>query len=252
MQQAKINQKAFSSTMIMGVPFSKLSMEETIEYITPRINAKEQTQVVTANPEIVMYAQEDSNYKALLQQVEMIVPDGIGIVYAAKIQKTPMKERVAGYDLLHQLMAKANQHHWKVYLLGAEEETNRLAFEQLKITYPNAQLVGRHHGFFKDDSELEKEIIEDIKAVNPDLLFVALGFPRQETWIAKHQKELNIPFAMGVGGSFDVLSGKVKRAPLFWQKIGLEWFYRLASMPSRWRRMLVLPRFMVKQLLTRK
>lgn len=251
MKQAARNNKSFPQTWIMDVPFSKLSMGDTVEYLEARIQANEYTQVVTANPEIVMYAQQDPNYLELLQQVEMVVADGIGIVYAAKIQYQPVTERVAGYDLLLELMKQANQHHWGVYLLGAEEEVNRLAFEKLKNSFPNARIVGRHHGFFKDGSELEQQILEDIKEKKPHLLFVALGFPRQENWIAKHQKDIAVPYAMGVGGSFDGLSGKVKRAPIIWQKLGLEWFYRLLSMPSRWRRMLVLPRFMVKQILNR-
>lgn len=236
----------------MNVPFSKLCMKETIDYLTGRIQQKKWTQVVTANPEIVMYAQNSASYMTILQEAQIIVPDGIGIVYAAKIQKDPVCERVAGYDLLHRIMIKADQYGWKVYLLGASEDVNQLAYEQLKKQYSHAILLGRHHGFFKDGSDVEKQIVEEIASLKPDILFVALGFPRQEEWISRHQPDLQIPLSMGVGGSFDVLSGKVKRAPLFWQKLGLEWFYRLISMPSRWRRMLVLPQFLLKQIFTKK
>jgi len=251
-EQSQIKTREFPFTTIMGVPFSKLSLTETEAYLTKRIEQRELTQVVTANPEIVMYGEQDPAYKQILQTVEMVVPDGIGVVYASKIQKDPVKERVAGYDLLHRIMYQANLNSWKVYLIGANEEVNKLAFERLQKDYPKAMLVGRHHGFFKDNSAEEQLIVEDIKKVQPDVLFVALGFPRQEQWIQRFQKQLQIPFAMGVGGSFDVLAGKVKRAPMFWQKLGLEWFYRLVSNPSRWRRMLVLPQFLVKQVFTRR
>ena len=223
-----------------------------MDYLTDRIQQKKWTQVVTANPEIVMYAQNTASYMTILQKAQMVVPDGIGIVYAAKIQRDPVCERVAGYDLLHQIMIKADQHAWKVYLLGASEEVNQLAYEQLKKQYTRAVLLGRHHGFFKDGSDEEKHIIGEIAILKPDILFVALGFPRQEEWISQHQTNLQIPLCMGVGGSFDVLSGKVKRAPLLWQKLGLEWLHRLISMPSRWRRMSVLPQFLLKQIFTKK
>lgn len=238
----------FPKTTIMNVPFSKLSFDATIDYLTNRIEDKIPTQVVTANPEIVMYAKQDQDYQELLKKVDMIVADGIGVVYAAKIQKDPVTERVAGYDLLHGLMKQANQKQWKVYLLGANEEVNQLAFERLKQDYPNAILAGRHHGFFKAESDEEKAIVEEIGQIKPDLLFVALGFPRQEQWIATYKEQLQIPLAMGVGGSFDVLSGKAKRASLFWQKLGLEWFVRLVNNPSRWRRMLVLPKLLLLQI----
>lgn len=236
----------------MDIPFSKLCMKETIDYLTDRIQQKKWTQVVTANPEIVMYAQNNSSYITILQKADIVVPDGIGIVYAAKLQKDPVCERVAGYDLLHQIMIKADQQAWKVYLLGGSEDVNQLAYEQLKKQYPRAVLLGRHHGFFQDGSDEEKQIIEEISVLKPDILFVALGFPRQEDWINRYQPDLQIPLSMGVGGSFDVLSGKVKRAPLLWQKLGLEWLHRLISMPSRWRRMLVLPQFLLKQIFTKK
>ena len=220
----------FPTTTIMNIPFSKLSFTDTVTYLSNRIDQNISTQVVTANPEIVMYAREDQDYLELLKtKVDMIVADGIGVVYAAKMQKDPVTERVAGYDLLHGLMAEANQKGWKVYLLGANEEINQLAFERLQQDYPNATLIGRHHGYFKANSEQEKEIVEEIKTMKPDVLFVALGFPRQEQWIGQYQDQLQIPLAMGVGGSFDVLSGKAKRASVFWQKRGLEWFIRLLN-----------------------
>lgn len=239
---------SFPISIVMDVPFSKMSLKETNEYLTDRIEKKLVTHVVTANPEIVMYANESLEYKKVLHESDIIVPDGIGIVYASKLRNNPVTERVAGYDLLHSLMAKANERGWSVYLLGANEEINRLAFERLAKDYPNAKLVGRNHGYFSDNTTEEREVIEEIQNLQPELLFVALGFPKQELWISRNKNKLNSTFLMGVGGSLDVLSGKVKRAPKLWQKLGIEWLYRLISTPSRWRRMLVLPVFLLKEL----
>ncbi|OEF99772.1 hypothetical protein BHF71_00935 [Vulcanibacillus modesticaldus] len=249
MQEKQLKYRDFPVSVIMDVPFSKLSLTETEEYLTRRILSGKTTHVVTANPEILMYANNSPEYKGILQSADMVVPDGIGVVYASRLRNDPVTERVAGYDLLHRLMSQADQHQLKVYLLGANDEVNRLAFERLANDYPNAIFVGRHHGYFKDGSDIEAMILNDIAEKKPDILFVALGFPRQELWISKHQPQLKIPLVMGVGGSFDVLSGKVKRAPVIWQKLGLEWLYRLISMPSRWRRMMVLPQFLIKEVL---
>jgi len=240
----------FPTSLIMDIPFSKLSLKETEQYLTQRIENKQITQVVTANPEIVMFADTSTAYKQAVLAADIVVPDGIGIVYAAKLRKNPVSERVAGYDLLHRLMYQANLHKWSVFLLGANDEVNRLAFERLQQDYPNADLVGRHHGYFQDNTALEQQIVEQLTQLKPDIIFVALGFPRQELWINRYKDSLQTPLMMGVGGSFDVLSGKVKRAPVVWQRFGLEWLYRLISTPSRWRRMLVLPKFLMQEIKT--
>lgn len=246
MLQNQSKSKDFPLTTIMEIPFSKFSLDEVDSYLARRLKDNQITHVVTANPEIVMYAEESLSYKQILKKADIIVPDGIGIVYASRIQKDPVAERVAGYDLLHRVMYHANLQQWKVYLLGAKEEVNALAYERLNNDYPNARLVGRHNGYFTDGSEIEKNIINEIKQQKPDILFVALGFPRQEEWISLYQTKLKIPFAMGIGGSFDILSGKIKRAPKLWQKLGIEWLYRIIKTPSRWKRVLVLPKFLIK------
>lgn len=243
-----MKQYDFPTSEIMGIPFSKLSLAETERYLLQRIENKQATQVVTANPEIVMFADRSPDYKQAVLAAEIVVPDGIGIVYASRLRKNPVTERVAGYDLLHRLMFQANQHKWKVFLLGANDEINRLAYEQLQQDYPGADLVGRHHGYFQDNTLDEQRIIDQISELNLDIIFVALGFPRQELWINRYRNILQTPLMMGVGGSFDVISGKVKRAPALWQRLGLEWLYRLISTPSRWRRMLVLPEFLMKEI----
>lgn len=227
---------------ILGVPFSTRGFRETVTYIAERIKNGQKTHVVTANPEIVMLARADRAFQSIVEQA-YVVPDGIGIVYAAKWTNQPIRERVTGVELLEALMAEANKHQWGVYLLGAKPDVIRLAAEKLAARYPNARIVGYRDGFFR--AEDEEGIVQEIAEARPELLFVALGAPRQDEWMVKYRDRLNASLMMGVGGSFDVISGKVKRAPGIWQKLHLEWFYRLASQPSRWKRQLAIPRFVL-------
>lgn len=234
---------------ILGVPFQTKGRQDTITELTARIERGERTHVVTANPEIVMVANENPDVATILDQA-YIVPDGIGIVYAAKWTNQPIYERVTGIELLEGLMEQADRHGWRVYLLGAGTDVIRLAAEQLAKRYPQAQIVGHRDGYFGPADEAD--IAREIATLQPHLLFVALGAPKQDVWIAKHRDQLQVPLAMGVGGSFDVISGKVKRAPMFWQKLHLEWLYRLLMQPSRWKRQLAIPRFIVSVWLDRR
>ncbi|GED67541.1 acetylglucosaminyldiphosphoundecaprenol acetyl-beta-D-mannosaminyltransferase [Brevibacillus reuszeri] len=227
---------------ILDVPFSTLGFRETIADMVERIESGQKTHVVTANPEIVMLAREHQGFRSIVEQA-YVVPDGIGIVYAAKWTNQPIYERVTGVELLEALMAEANQYGWNVYLLGASPEVIELAATKLQARYPQARLVGYRNGYFKEEEE--EQIVQEIAETRPHLLFVALGAPKQDNWLVKYRERLNASLMMGVGGSFDVISGKVKRAPEVWQKLHLEWFYRLASEPSRWKRQLAIPRFVV-------
>ncbi|MCK9910024.1 WecB/TagA/CpsF family glycosyltransferase, partial [Microbacteriaceae bacterium K1510] len=141
----------------------------------------------------------------------------------------PIRERVTGVELLEGLMQAADQRAWKIYLLGAAPDVNQAAADQLAQRYPHAQLVGHRHGYFEKQDE--QMIIREIAELKPDLLFVAMGAPRQDIWIASHWQELQVPLAIGIGGSLDVISGKVKRAPMLWQRMHLEWLYRLLAQP---------------------
>ncbi len=225
---------------ILGVPFTTRGFEETVTHLTARIAAGERTHVVTANPEVVMVARANPRLRAILDQA-YVVPDGIGIVYAARWLKYPLRERVTGIELMTALMERADAYGWRVYLLGAASEVVRKAAAELGRHYPHAQIVGWRDGYYR--KEEEEAIAEEIAAKRPDLLFVALGAPRQDEWIHTYWDRLQVPLAMGVGGSFDVWAGAVKRAPQIWQKMHLEWLYRLLKQPSRWRRQLAIPQF---------
>lgn len=225
---------------ILGVPFTTCGFADTVTLLTERIVSGERTHVVTANPEVVMIARGNPQLRAILEQA-YVVPDGIGIVYAAKWLHYPLRERVTGIELMSALMDRANAFGWRVYLLGAASQVVAKAAEELGRQFPQAQIVGWRDGYFR--KEEEEKIVEEITAKRPDLLFVALGAPRQDEWIHTYWDRLQVPFAMGVGGSFDVWAGAVKRAPQIWQKMHLEWLYRLLKQPSRWRRQLAIPQF---------
>ncbi len=244
------------TTTILNIPFSTMTFNQTVDWITSRINDQSnpsKTFIITANPEIVMMARSNTTagdqMRQAVKHADLIIPDGIGVVLASRVlkssnpnhQQRTIPERVAGYDLLHAIMQQANQQQWKVYLLGASPESNQGALDKLKHLYPNAEIVGYRDGYYKPDEE--QQIIDEINRKQPHILFVALGAPRQEAFISQNLDRLNIKLAMGVGGSFDVLSGKMKRAPQIWQKLNLEWLHRLLSDPKRWRRQLALPRF---------
>lgn len=228
---------------ILDIPFIQTTKHLLLQEILQMIKNREKRFIVTANPEIVMHAKKDPKYKEVIQSADFVIPDGIGIIIASKILRNPLYERIAGFDLMMDFLTIANDHSLKVYLLGAEDDIVKKAAEEIQRKYPNIQIVGYHHGYF---DLADEQIALNIRKTNPDFVFVALGFPRQEFWIHQYLHLFESGFFMGVGGSFDVIAGKTKRAPKIWQKLYLEWFYRLLQQPSRWRRMLALPKFLLE------
>jgi N-acetylglucosaminyldiphosphoundecaprenol N-acetyl-beta-D-mannosaminyltransferase len=235
--------KPAENVSIMGVPFSKMTFEETIRHIAEIAESPKEGvyHIVTANPEVVMAAKKDEQLMKVLQDASLITPDGIGIVLASRWKGDPLPERVAGYDMLIKLLETGNDRRWSFYFLGTDEETSRTAVQTISSRYPNLRVAGRHNGFFS--AEEEPRIIEEIRHAAPDFLIVAMGAVAAAKWIDRHISRLNAKVAFGVGGSLDVIAGKVQRAPLIWQKLNLEWLHRLLKQPSRWRRQLVLPVF---------
>jgi N-acetylglucosaminyldiphosphoundecaprenol N-acetyl-beta-D-mannosaminyltransferase len=228
---------------VLNVNFANLKKSELITHLEKRILQEEQTFLVTANPEIVMHAYNDHSYSQIVNSSDFTIADGIGVIIGSKILGDPLPERIAGFDLMMELLKKGNTNSWSAYFLGAKNEVLEQAIQNVKKDYPKLKIVGWNDGYFDWDSS---QIQQEIKEKQPDLIFVALGFPKQEMWIANNLNSFTKGLFMGVGGSFDVLAGTVKRAPIFWQKLNLEWLYRLIKQPSRWRRMLVLPLFIIK------
>ncbi|MCP8617486.1 WecB/TagA/CpsF family glycosyltransferase [Salirhabdus salicampi] len=231
-------------TNIMGIPFVKNNREELLQQsIYPRLREGEKQFIVTANPEIVMRANEDPSYKERIQQADYVLPDGAGIVIASKWLRDPVEERITGFDLMCKLLDYAQENGLSCYFLGAKEEVNTKMIGRLIQMYPKLKIAGYHHGYITLDDET---IVNEMKETKPDLVFVALGFPRQEEWIHMHYHKFEKGLFMGVGGSFDVLAGVVDRAPKFWIRLNMEWFYRLVKQPFRWKRVLKVFEFMLR------
>lgn len=228
---------------ILGVSFLKTDMKNMVSRLSGHMEKKEKAFVVTANPEIVMHTLESQEYKAAIDQATYVIADGIGVVKGAQILGEVLPERVAGYDLMRNLLGTSSERPFNLYMLGAKAEVLEEAASRVKKEYPNINLVGSHHGFFDLDDESIRESIMEAK---PDLILVALGLPRQEQWITRHMPYFDHGVFIGVGGSFDVIAGTVKRAPIIWQKLNIEWLYRLVKQPTRFKRMLALPYFAYK------
>lgn len=231
---------------ILDIPFIHIDQKDFVTLLDKHVEEKQKAFVITANPEVVMKTKDEPEFKTIVNQATYVVADGIGVVKAAKLLNQPLPGRVTGFDTMMKLLDVANRKQYKIYLLGAKKGTLHKAIDKIKADYPNIDIVGSHDGYF--DWE-QNSIAEEIKRTKPDLVFVALGVPKQEKWIAEHFPQFEHGIFMGVGGSFDVLAGEVKRAPETWQKLNLEWLYRLLKQPTRFRRMLALPRFVFHVLL---
>lgn len=242
--QAQTPARTVPTVPIFGIPFSRMNMKDTVAYLTEAIQGGKPHQIITGNPIMVMAALNDPKYMEIMKSAELIVPDGTGVVWAAEYCGVPVAERVAGFDLLHELMHVGESYQWRVYLLGSTEEVIQETASRLQKQYPGIVVCGYRDGFFGESED--PEVIAQIRAASPHLLFVARGADTQEPWIGKYKEQLGVPLMMGVGGSFDIISGRSKRAPVVFQKLRAEWLYRLLKEPKRAKRMLALPQFVLK------
>lgn len=227
---------------IMDVPIHNVTMEKATEVVVEFLNSDKPHTVFTPNPEIIMEAQKDHELMKCLKTASLVVPDGIGVVIASRLLKVQrLPERVGGFDLMQNVLNKIKGTNIRVYFLGSKPGVAQQAAKNMEKKYPGLQIVGTRDGYFRPEEE--KELINEIKELEVDFLLVGLGAPRQEKWISQHIEELGVKVAAGVGGSLDVMAGVVKRAPEIYQKLNLEWFYRLITNPKRAKRMLNLPIF---------
>ena len=236
-------------THVLGVPFDAVTMAEAVAKAKGMLQDGGQHFICTPNPEIVMEAQKDEVLMGILKEADMVVPDGIGVVWASKYSEIRLTERVAGYDLGQNLMAELAGTKETFYFFGGAPGVASTAARKMMKKYPGLKVVGVHNGYF--DEKEEKRIIQDIKTKAPSILLVGLGAPKQEKWIYDNLRLTGAKVAIGVGGSFDVMAGNVKRAPKLFQKLGLEWFHRLITQPTRWKRMMRLPKFALTVLKTK-
>ncbi|PLS18659.1 glycosyltransferase [Bacillus sp. M6-12] len=217
------------SSFFNEYPFYQKDFETLLADAIGKIANKEKHFIVTANPEILMNAYRNDRYRSALLSANDIVADGIGVVWASKLLHTPSPAHIPGIDIMQQLINKASDKQFKVYMLGSKPESLENAVSNLKQSYPNLLICGYHHGYFQDS----EKILKKIKAAEPDIVFVALGSPMQEQWIYENFPFFDKGLFIGIGGSFDILSGQVKRAPLSLRKAHLEWAYRLLIHPRR-------------------
>ncbi|MCM3390329.1 WecB/TagA/CpsF family glycosyltransferase [Ureibacillus chungkukjangi] len=227
---------------VLGIQVNTENYDNLLKEIFQRIERKEKSLIVAINPEKIMKAKEDPSLKKLLNDAEIQIPDGVGVIIASKIQKGQITERVTGVEMMMRLCEEAAKHQKPIFLYGGKPGVADTAAAKLKELYSGIIVAGTLDGYEKDN-EIVKAKINEAK---PDILFVAMGSPKQENWINANRDELHPTIYQGVGGSFDVLAGTVKRAPEAFQKLGLEWFYRLMKEPKRFKRQLALPLFLVE------
>jgi N-acetylglucosaminyldiphosphoundecaprenol N-acetyl-beta-D-mannosaminyltransferase len=228
---------------VLGAPVARLTLAEAAQVVAGFVREGRPRQVITLNPEYLYQAQFRPELMEIVRRADLVTADGVGIVWAARRAGNPVPERVTGIDLLLRLAEEAGAQGWRVFLLGAAPGVAEAAGRELAARYPGLTVAGTHHGYFK--AEEEPAVVAKVRQSRADLLFVALGAPRQELWAARHLEALGVPVVMGVGGSFDVLAGKVRRAPVWLRRLHLEWLGRLLMDPKRWRRQLVLPKFVL-------
>ena len=215
------------------------------------IESFEKVNIVSGNPEVLFNGLNDPMLKENFNdKTSIIIPDGVGTVIASKLLKEPVHEKIAGIDVVREVLIKANLEEKSIYLLGAKEEILKKCVENIKLEFPKLKVSGFHNGFF--DLNNCDDIIEDIKICDPWAIFVAMGSPRQEIFIKKIMDKLNTHIFMGVGGVFDVFAGELKRAPRWMLSLGLEWLYRVVQEPFRLKRLIVIPKFLLLVLKNRK
>jgi len=227
---------------ILGFPADTVTYDKAIDLVAEHIQSREPYWILAVNPEKIIKARSQKDLFDLLSKADLFIPDGVGVLLAGKLKGEMFPQRVTGADLFDRLMIEAAKHSWKVFLLGAAPGVAGVVAEKYRQRFSTLQIVGVHDGYFRAGEE--PQVCAAIQTAEPDLVFVAMGSPRQEELIYYRLKKLGIPVCMGVGGSFDVVAGKVNRAPKWMQKVGLEWSYRLLREPRRILRMAALPKFL--------
>jgi len=235
---------------ILGVPVHDVTCAEALDWMAVWIARGVPRQIATVNPEFVMAARRDPAFRAVLEQAGLCLPDGVGITMAARYLGRPLRERVAGVDLVKALASRAAREGWRVFLLGAGPGVAERAAEVLARRAPGLVVCGTYAG--SPAPAEEEEIARRVQHARADVLLVAYGAPAQDLWLARNLARTGAAVGIGVGGAFDYLAGVVRRAPRWVRRVGLEWLYRLIRQPWRWRRQLALPQFALLVLLRRR
>lgn len=227
---------ALPSVTLIGLPVHAITMAETLAWIEAAVAQRVPRQICTANPEFLMAARRDREFQRVLRSADLVLPDGVGLLWAARYRGRRLPERVAGSDLIYRLAELAGRHGWRLYFLGAAEGVAPAAAAALQARWPGLVIAGAFAG--SPGLAGEDALVERVRAARPDVLLVAYGAPAQDKWIARHKDRLGVPVCLGVGGAFDFVAGVTQRAPRWVQRLGLEWLHRLWRQPWRARRIL--------------
>jgi N-acetylglucosaminyldiphosphoundecaprenol N-acetyl-beta-D-mannosaminyltransferase len=246
-----LRKESLKRIKILGIPVDYVDRTTVLDSIENYIQSGTQHFLSFINPEIIMKCRNSPELKQAIEKADLIAPDGVGLLWASKMIGSPISERVTGSDIIFDIANLSHVKGYSLYFLGAEPGVAEKSADLLKKKYPNVNIIGTHHGYFEND----EAIVSQIEFLRPDILIVCLGMLKQELWIQKNIDRLKIPVSFGNGGAFDFTSGKIKRAPLWVQRLGMEWFYRLLKEPKRINRQRVLPLFVLlvlKQVLREK
>jgi N-acetylglucosaminyldiphosphoundecaprenol N-acetyl-beta-D-mannosaminyltransferase len=223
---------------LFGIPVAALTLDDAVSLVDDAVRTRHRLRIGVVNAAKVVTMRRDPSLRADVLSSDVVFADGAPIVWSSRLLGRPLPERVAGIDLMNAILHRGGERGYRVYCLGAEEAVLRAAVRRIEADYPGVRVCGQHHGWFTPDEE--PAVAADIAAARPDVLFVAMTSPHKERFLARWGDRLDLPVWHGVGGSFDVLAGKVRRAPLAWQRLGLEWLYRVLQEPGRlWKRYLV-------------
>jgi N-acetylglucosaminyldiphosphoundecaprenol N-acetyl-beta-D-mannosaminyltransferase len=236
-------QSKIQNVKVLDVPISRVNQEEAMEILAGFVRSGEPHMVVTADASAAVIAAGDAEFRSIVNAADLVTPDSTGILWAARRLGRPLPERVSGVDLAERLCELAGRHGWGVFFYGAAPGVAEAAAAQMQARFTGMRIAGTAHGFLNEAEQAGLE--EKIRAARPEILLVAMGIPRQEKWIYKRLNTLQVPVAMGVGGSFDVFAGNVNRAPVWMQRRGMEWLYRLAMNPKKISKVATLPRFVL-------
>lgn len=234
-------QDQFSRVDVLGIGFDNVTMQEAVDRALALLDAPGVHRVVTPNPEIVEVCRENLAARHAVRSADLVLADGIGVIKGARMLGTPLKEKVPGIEFAAHLMEKMAEGGRSLYLLGSKPGVAQTAAGNLAAQYPGLLIAGTHDGYFQDSAP----VVQEIRRSGADVVFVCLGAPKQELWMAKHGGDTGAKLLCGLGGSLDVFAGVVERAPEFWREHNLEWFYRLCKEPRRVGRMMKLPLFLV-------
>ncbi len=223
---------------LFGINIHALTMEQALGHINNAIQGKQSLHIGMLNAAKIVNMKRDPDLGEDVNSSDMILADGSAVVIASKLLNKPLPERIAGIDLMHAILERGNKLNYRIYCLGATEEISEKVEKEILFRYPGVVIAGRRNGYFSSSDE--EEIAQQIANSHADVIFVAITSPKKEQFMAKWNNVMQVPVVHGVGGSFDVLAGKVQRAPLFWQKCGMEWLYRVVQEPRRlWKRYLI-------------